>query len=100
MLISLASQKRLDHYWNHVFEVQSERGTQKYDLLSKVVKSFLALHHGNAKVERSLSDNKKTLSSERTKLSVDTLTGLRRAKEHARSCGGAHNENTLTKVIL
>ena len=83
-----------------MFEVQSERGTKKYNLLSKVVKSFLALRNGNANVERSLSDNKNTLSSEWTKVSVETLGGLRGVEEHATSCSGAYNTNTLAKGIL
>ena len=68
---------------------------QKNNLLSKVVKCFLALHNWNANVERRFSDNKNTLSSEQTKLSAETLTGLRRANEHPKSCG-VHNVNTLT----
>ena len=91
--------KRLDHYWAKVLKIKSESGTKKYSLLSKVVKSCLSLHNGNASVERSLSDNKNTLTSERTKLSDEALMGLRKAKEHARSCGGAHNVNTLSKGI-
>ena len=77
-----------------------KKGTQKYKLPSKVAKHFLAYHNGNAIVERSFSDNKNTLSSERTKLSAETLNEVRRAKEHARSCGGLHNVNTITKGIL
>ena len=62
-----------------------------------VVKSFLAMPNGNANVERSLSDNKNTLTSERTSMTKGTLEGLRRAKEYARSCGGAYNMNTLSR---
>ena len=74
------------------------KDTQKYDLLSKIVKSFLALHNGNnANAKRSLFEHKITLTSERTKLSAETLTGLRTVKDHARSCAGEHNINTLSK---
>lgn len=74
------------------------KDTQKYDLLSKMVKSFLALHNGNnANAKRSLFEHKITLTSERTKLSVETMTGLRTVKDHARSCAGEHNINTLSK---
>ena len=62
----------------------------KYGLLKKVVCSSLTIQNGNADCERSLSDNKNTLSAERTNLGYETLMGLRRMKEHARSLGGAH----------
>ena len=60
-----------------------------------MVKRFLELLNGNANVKRILSKNKNTLTSENTKLSAETLTRLKRAKKHARSCGGARNVNTL-----
>ena len=62
-----------------------------------MVKSFLALHNGNAHAKRSLFEHKITLTLERTKLSAETLTGLRRVKDHARSCAGEHNINTLSE---
>ena len=46
----------------------SYNGERKYILLSKVVKSFLLIPNGNASAERSLSDNKNTLTRERTNL--------------------------------
>ena len=66
-------------------------------MLSKVVKSFLSIPNGNASVERSLSDNKNTLTHERTKLKEETLVALRRSKEFARRRGGAHNVDTSRK---
>ena len=53
--------------------------------------------NGNANVERSLSDNKNTLTSEQTNMTKETSEGLRRAKEYARSYGGAHNINILSR---
>ena len=38
----------------------------KINIKGKVVKSCLSIHHGNANVERSLSDNKNALTPERT----------------------------------
>ena len=90
-------QKRIDTYWAKVLEIRTETGDLKYSLLSKVVKSFLAMPSGKANVERSLSDNKNTLTSERTNMTKETLAGLRRAKEYTRSCGGAHNIKTLSR---
>ena len=90
-------QKRIDTYWAKVFGIWTETGDLKYSLHSKVVKSSLTMHNGNANVERSISDNKNTLTSGQTNLTKETLEGLRRAKEYARSCGGTHNINTLSR---
>ena len=90
-------QKRIDIYWAKVFEIPIETGDLKYSSLSKVVISFLAMPNGNANVERSLSGNKNTLTSEQTNMTKETLEGLRRAKEYARSCSGARNINTLSR---
>ena len=92
--------RRLDFYWSNVFKVLSSSGDKKYLFLSKVVKSFLSIPNGNAGVERSLSDNKNTLTTERVKLKEETLTALRRAKEFARDIGGAHNVDTRQKGML
>lgn len=95
--IDWEEEQHMDTYWSKVFKLKSGIVEPKLFLLSKVVKSFLCLHNGNAEVERSLSDNKNTLTAERTKLSDETLGSLRKAKEHARSYGGAHCVNTTTK---
>ena len=92
--------KRLDVYWAKIFDIKSDNGEKKYDLIAKVMKSCLTLQNGNAAVERSLSDNKNTLTAKRTNLSDDTLMGLRRMKEHARSAGGAHNVDTISKELI
>ncbi|XP_065641994.1 uncharacterized protein LOC124815288 [Hydra vulgaris] len=56
--------KRVDHYWAKIFESNNEYGKTKYGYLSKVVKSCLTIQNGNASAERSLSDNKNTLTPE------------------------------------
>ena len=89
--------RRVDFYWSKIFEILSSGGEKKYNMLSKVVKSFLSIPNGNASVERSLSDNKNTLTHERTKLKEETLVALRRSKEFARRRGGAHNVDTSRK---
>ena len=83
--------KRLDHYWNQIFKLKSLSGLPRYPYLALIVKSCCALQNGNAAVERSLSDNKNTLSKERTSLGDDTLKALRRGKEFCRRNGGSHN---------
>ena len=80
-----------------MFQSNTEYGKTKYGFLHEVVKSCLTLQNGNASAERSLSDNKNTLTSERVKLNDETLMALRISKEYARSCQGAHNADTFAK---
>ena len=58
--------------------------------MRKVVKTCCSVQNGNAAVERSLSDNKNTVTKDRSLLGDSTIRGLRRGKEFARSIGGAH----------
>ena len=90
--------KRLDHYWAKILKVVSlSDGSRKYNVLSKVVKSCLSIPNGDAGAERSLPDNKNMLVSERTNLKPETIVGMRRAKEYARTFGGALNVNTYDR---
>ena len=90
---------RVDHYWRAVLAIKSYSGELKYTLLGTLVKSVLSLHHGNAAVERSLSDNKNTYSPERVNLLPETLIGLRRMKKYVRSKGSAHNIVVSEKML-
>ena len=63
---------------------------QKNATLAKLLKTLLCIHHGND-VGRSLSDNKKVVMNNRISLGTDTIKGIRRTKELARSTGGACN---------
>ena len=83
--------ERVDHYWNQVFKIKTTSGHLKYIILPKLVKAILAFQNGNANVERSLSDNKNTVTTERTELMEQTIVALRLMKEYARKCGGAEN---------
>ena len=67
---------RIDQYGNQVLQFKMPLGSQKFSVLAKTVKCALGLSHGNADNERSLSLNKKTLSKERSGLSIVTLDGL------------------------
>ena len=51
---------RVDHFWRKIFKIKLPSGLNKYTVLPKVLKTLLSIHHGNADVERSLSDNKKS----------------------------------------
>ena len=78
--------KRLDFHWSKIFDIKSEVGSKIFELLSKLVEHFFLLYHRNASVERSISDNKNTVTLKRIKLKDSTLSALRKAKEHARAC--------------
>ena len=67
---------RTDHLWNQVLQLKTPLGSQKFSVLAKTVKCALGLSQGNADNESSLSVNKKTLSKERSGLSIVTLNGL------------------------
>jgi len=87
---------RLDHFWSKTL---SGAGG-KFLHLEKVVKSLMCLQNGNASVERSLSDNKNTITAERTNLDLQTLKGLRLSKDYARWQGGAHKIDTFSKDMI
>ena len=69
---------RVGNYWAKVFGIKTATDDKKFNLLASVVRSALCIHHGNADVERSLSDNKNTVTDERTRLSESTNNGLRK----------------------
>ena len=81
---------RVDHYWRGIFKIKYSSGTQRYTAFPKLVKNALSLQNANATVERSLSDNGNTCTKDRVNLMPETLFGLRRMKEYARSKGGSH----------
>ena len=73
--------RRIDHYWRDILKLKTGSGKDKYPRLGKIVKGVLALPHGNADVERGLSDNKKNLEKDRVKLSSKSIIGNRLSKE-------------------
>ena len=79
---------RVDNYWAKVFGIQTAMGDKKFNLLARVVKSAVCIHHVNADVERSLSDSKNTVRDERTRLSELTINGLRLAKDFVHANDG------------
>ena len=56
-----------------------------------MVKCALVLSHSNADVERSLSINKKMLTTQNIGLKGEIITGLRAIKAAVTECGGEHN---------
>ena len=76
--------RRIDHYWRDILRLKTSSGKDKYTRLEKAVKGVLALPHGNADVERGLSDNKKMLTKDRVNLSKGSIIGNRLTKEEMR----------------
>ena len=63
------------------------------------MKCALSLSHGNADNERSLSVNKKTLSKERTSLSITTLNDLRATEDGIRNMDGLSNVSVSKNML-
>ena len=93
------SSVRVDYYWDIVLKLKSVVGSQRFRVLTKVIKCALSLSHGNADNERSLSVNKKTLSKERTSLSITTQNGLRATEDGIRNMDGLSNVNVSKNML-
>ena len=91
---------QIDIYWAKVFGVKNPFGQPKFKTLSKVVKCALTLSHGNADTERSLSQNKKVVTKEKSSLSEKTLIGIRLTKDAVDSAGGHPTNIVLTQLFL
>ena len=89
---------RVDHFWSKVLQVRTPHGSQKFSVLTKVVKCALTLSHGNVDNERSLSANKKTLTKDRTNLSLVTLNGLRTTEDAIKSIDGLSHVEITKKM--
>ena len=90
---------RVNHYWDKVLELKSVVGSQRVCVLTKVIKCALSLSHGNADNERSLSVNKKTLSKERTSLSITTLNGLWATEDCIKNMDGLSKLNVSKNML-
>lgn len=73
--------KRVDHFWRKVFEIEQSNGKPKYPFLAKVVKHALVLPHGNADVERALSENTSVVTADRASMGEAAIIGLRTVKD-------------------
>ena len=79
---------RVDHFWRKVFGGIDSSG-DKFVVLPKMVKCALALCHSSADVERSLSLNKRMLTKMNTRMSEETINGLRSTKAAVQEYGHA-----------
>ena len=90
---------RVHHYWDKVLKLKSVVGSQRFCVLTKVIKCALSLSHSNADHKMSLSVNKKTLSKERTSLSITKLNGLRATEDGIRNMDGLSNVNVSKNML-
>lgn len=91
---------RIDTYWSKVLQLKAPNGELKYKNLAKVVQCCLSLAHSNADTERSLSVNKRMLTTERMSLSEETINGLRHVKDGVKACGGQPYCVPITRKLI
>ena len=91
---------RVDHYWNKVLQSKSAVGSPQFNILAKTVKCALSLSHANSDNEQSLSQNKKTLTKERTGLSITILNGSRATEDGIRSTGRLSNVIIIKSMLF
>ena len=91
---------RIYFFWNRVLQAKTYTGNFQFKSLGKVVRSALCFAHGNAEVESSLSENKRTVTSDRTLLSESSLNGLRMIKDivNTQDEGKVHMIKVITKL--
>ena len=77
----------MDQYWAKISGMKSVAGNTKYLVVASMIKCALTLAHGNADTERSLSENKKFLTKEKSTLSPQTPIGLRLTKDAIKALG-------------
>jgi len=80
--------KRIDEFWNRIFQTKDDNGKHKLKLLPKIIKPLLCLSHGNADPEREFSINKRLITSDRSSLSEMSINGLRTVEDVICRCGG------------
>ena len=68
---------RVDLYCQDIFKLKSATQDNK----NLVVKSVLCLQNGTADMEKFLSENKNTLTAERTNVLPEPVIGLRQLKD-------------------
>lgn len=92
---------RIDHYWKKVLEQKNSMGTARFKVLPKLIKAVLCLAHGNAEVERSLSENKRVLTPERSQLTDESINALRLTKDAVRVTGsGQAHQMPITPSLI
>ena len=73
----------------------------RYRVLSKLLKAILTIVHGNADVERSLSENKNVLTKERSLMTDASLNAIRMTKDAVRVIGsGSVEKMPITSGLI
>ncbi|CAF0889999.1 unnamed protein product [Didymodactylos carnosus] len=91
----------MDYYWNKVFLLTDELGVPKYNTTAKLVKCLLSLSHGNADVERGVSENRNIISDDRSLLNQASINGLRTTSSAVRLYGdGQPHKMPISKLLL
>ena len=83
--------KKVDHYWNEVFQTKTNSGTVRDTKLFTFIEAILAFQNGDAPAEGSLSVNKNSVRTEKTLLMKEAIVRMRWMKEYAWKYGGAHS---------
>lgn len=66
----------LNTHWNKKFQLRDESGDVKFPILSKVVKSLLALSEANASVERTFSQIAHIIGKDRNRILPETVNAV------------------------
>ena len=93
------SHARIYYYWRSVFKIRTVSWNSKYFKLLPLIKVFLAFWNGDSAVERSLSDNKNCVTSEKVKLFPGIKVCLRRMKEYSQKHVGTHSINIIEEMV-
>jgi hypothetical protein len=75
-------------------------GKFKYPTVGKVVKACLVFSHGNSDAERSVSANKKIVTSECSSFIDETIIAVRLVKDAIRHHRGSANTVTVDKDMI
>ncbi|KAL1485420.1 hypothetical protein MTO96_047324 [Rhipicephalus appendiculatus] len=85
----------MDSYWAPIFTSNS----QKYPLLSVLVRALLSLPHGNADCDRGFSENKRIVEN-RASLAIATISGIRHVKSYMKRFGSDPCSVPFTRDIM
>lgn len=92
-----SSSKPIDMYWAGILGCAGQ--TQKYPLLSVLIRALLSLPHGNADCERGFSENKRVMDN-RANLCIAKINGIRQVKTFARRFGSDPSSVPLTRDLI
>ncbi|EEC07505.1 hypothetical protein IscW_ISCW005811 [Ixodes scapularis] len=97
--IEVYSSSRVDEHWHKIFEMKKADNSAKFPLLCRVVKALLCIPHGNADLERGLSENRRFLL-ERARLTIQNVNGIRHIVSYAKRFEGDPTRFSLTPDVI